>query len=102
MAGVSRATVTRRMRDAAFREDVDALRAAHARRLAERLGALGDRACDALEEVLAEAQHPAARVSAARAVLSNAAAYAELGELEHRIASLEARSGASNGHRAGA
>jgi len=100
--GVSRATVTRRLRDPAFEARVEELRAAHARRLAERLGALGDRACDALEHVLARGEGEGARVSAARTVLTSALAFAEAGDLEARIAALEARAASTNGHRAGA
>ena len=93
--GTSRSTVGRKLRDPAFQARVDELAAAHARRLAQRLAQLADRAVDTLGDVLATAESDSARVSAARTVLTSALAFEEAGELEARLAALETR---SNGH----
>lgn len=102
MVGVSRATVTRRLRDAEFCQAVDELRADHVRRVGHRLGELSTKALGALEELLADRDAPAQRLGASRAVLDGLLRFREAGEIEARLTALEARSGASNGHPAGA
>lgn len=100
LAGVSRATVTRRLRDAEFCQAVNELRADHVRRVGHRLGELSTKALGALEELLADRDAPAQRLGASRAVLDGLLRYREAGEIEARLAELEARSGATNGQRA--
>ena len=100
-AGLSKATVKRRMADTAFRGHVAELRADHVRRVELRLAELSTQALDTLEELLADHGAPAQRLGASRAVLNGLLRYREAGELEERLRELETRLGASNGHRPG-
>lgn len=100
--GLSRATVTRRLRNPDLRTRVEELRGDHGRRLADRLGRLSDRACDALERNLTGAAPPAQQVQSARAVLDGALRHREATEIEQRLRDLEAAlpSASPNGHHA--
>jgi hypothetical protein len=91
LAGISKATVARRMADSTFRAQVDELRAAHVRRVELRLGELSGRALDALEALLADRDSPAQRLGAARAILDGLLRFREAGEVERRLLELEAR-----------
>jgi hypothetical protein len=90
-AGCSPATVKRRLAEPAFRAHVEELRSDHVGRVEQRLGRLSGRALDALEALLADADAPAQRLGAARAVLSGLLDYTAAGEVERRLAELEAR-----------
>lgn len=97
IAGVGKATVTRRMADAGFRARVDVLRRDHVRRVEIRLGDLSCLAIDTLEELLVDTDIPAHRLGAAKAILAGLLRFREAGEVEQRLAVLETRL-ALNGH----
>ena len=103
VAGVGKATVTRRMADPAFRAHVAELRSDHVRRVELRLGELAGAALEALEALMADVGAPAQRLGAAKAVLEGVLRFREAGEVERRLAELEARLGHrpaafTNGH----
>ncbi len=91
IAGVSRATVARRMSEESFRALVEDLRADQVGRIEGRLGDLSGNALGALEELLADSDAPAQRLGAARVVLEGVLKYREAGAVEARIAALEER-----------
>lgn len=97
IAGVGKATVTRRMGTAGFRARVDALRRDHVRRVEIRLGELSGQAIDTLEELLSESDAPAQKLGAAKAILAGLLRFRDAGEIEQRLTSLEAQL-AFNGH----
>ena len=91
IAGVGKATVTRRMADPGFRARVEGLRCDHVRRVELRLGQLAGAALEALEALLADADAPAQRLGAAKVVLDGLLRFREAGEVEQRLADLETR-----------
>jgi hypothetical protein len=91
IAGCSKATVKRRMADPAFRSRVAELRRDQVRRVELRLGELTTDALDALEALLAYSEAPGPRLSAAKTVLEGFLRFRDSGEVEHRLAELEAR-----------
>ncbi len=91
IAGVSRATVARRMSEESFRALVEDLRADQVGRIEGRLGDLSGNALGALEELLADSDAPAQRLGATRVVLEGVLKYREAGAVEARIAALEER-----------
>jgi len=90
-AGVSKATVKRRMADPGFRAQVGELRADHVRRVEERLGQLSSAALDAIEDLLGDREAPAQRLGAARMTLEGMLRYRDAGEVAQRLAELETR-----------
>jgi len=103
IAGVGKATVTRRMGDESFRARVEELRSNHVRRVEVRLGELAGAALEALEALLADVEAPAQRLGAAKVVLEGVLRFREAGETERRLDELEARlghvpAGFTNGH----
>lgn len=103
-AGCSPATVKRRMAEPAFRAHVAELRLDHVRRVEHRLAELSGRALEALEALMVDADAPAQRLGAAKVVLEGLLRFREAGEVERRLAELEARLGHgpaafANGHR---
>lgn len=90
MVGVSESTVARRMREPGFKAEVVAARAVLVEGVLGRLAAVAQRAVDTLDAAL-DAEHPAVRVSAARAIIENLVRVREQVELSERVAELEAR-----------
>ena len=89
-AGVSERTVTRRLADPAFRQQVAEARAETVSRTAARLTAGGLAATTALLRLLS-AESESVRLGAARAILDLGTKMREAGELEERLARLEER-----------
>lgn len=90
VAGVSRRTAFRLLARPDVAERLEQLRRQTIGHAHSRLSALVDPAADALGAVLIEDSGPTARVQAARTVFSQALAFKQAGELEARIAALEA------------
>lgn len=90
LGGVSESTLARRMRQPDFRAEVSTARAVLVESALGRLAAAACRAVDALDASL-DAEHPAVRVSAARAILENLARLRADVEIEQRVTELEAR-----------
>ena len=90
VAGVWRRTAFRLLARPDVAERLEQLRGQTVGHAQSRLMALIDPAADALGDVLIEDSGPTARVQAARAVFSQALAFKQAGELEDRIAVLEA------------
>src|SRR5262249_7954438 len=82
-------TVRRRLEDPEFRRQVTAARAALVERMAGRLLAAGDAALKRLEELL-QAESESVCLGAARSILDLGTKAYEAGELEARLAELEA------------
>lgn len=93
IAGVGKATVTRRMAEAEFRAHVEKLRRDHVRRVEIRLGDLSGRALDTLDALLDDEDAPAQRLGSAKAVLEGLLRFREAGETERRLDDLESRLG---------
>ena len=89
-AGVSRRTAFRLLARPDVAERLEQLQRQTIGHAHSRLSALIDPAADALGDVLTAESGPTARVQAARAVFSQALAFKQAGELENRIAALEA------------
>jgi hypothetical protein len=88
-ANVSRRTVARRLRDPAFRGELEALRREALARAADRLAGLATAALETLEELLGDRYPPTTRLGAARAVLHEASRFHEAAELAQRIEAIE-------------
>jgi hypothetical protein len=88
-AKVSRSTLARRLRDPAFRGELDALRREVLARAADKLAGLATAALETLEELLSAGQPPATRLGAARAVLHEASRFHHATELAARIEAVE-------------
>ena len=90
VVGVSRRTAFRLLARPDVAERLEQLQRQTVDHAQSRLMALIDPAADALGAVLGEDSGPTARVQAARTVFSQALAFKQAGELENRIAALEA------------
>jgi len=90
VVGVSRRTAFRLLARPDVAERLEQLQRQTVDHAQSRLMALIDPAADALGDVLTAESGPTARVQAARAVFSQALAFKQAGELEDRIAALEA------------
>lgn len=89
LAGVSESSLYRRNRDdAGFRRQVEQARASHLRRATDRLGALTWKAIERLEALL-EDESTSVQIRAVAQVLQNARAYAEVVEIQQRVAEIE-------------
>jgi len=88
-ANVSRSTVARRLRDADFRGQLEALRREALARAADRLAGLALAALETLEELLTADHPPGTRLGAARAVLHEASRFHHATELAARIEAIE-------------
>jgi hypothetical protein len=88
-AGVSEATVYRRLNEPAFRRRLQALRSDMVQRTAGTLTAASAEAVRTLVELLKPAVAPNTRLGAAKAVLESGVKLRELAELEERLAALE-------------
>jgi HEAT repeat protein len=91
-AGVSEATVYRRLREPAFRQRVAEARAEMVSRAVARLSATSTLAADTLRKLL-DAKAETVRLGAARAILELGGKLREQEDLTERIAALEARLG---------
>ena len=90
-AGCSRATVSRRLAEPAFRARLEEARAEHLQLVSDRLAHACTSAVETLEGIMADpAAPPSARVSAARSTLDLAGRYREMVEVEERLQALEA------------
>ncbi len=92
-AKLSEATVYRRLRDPAFKQQLATMQDALT---SEALGVLTKGATHAaavLRALLRESEPPAVRLGAARAILTQVREWREADELEQRLAALEARLG---------
>jgi len=104
-AGLSKRTVYRRLKDPAFRQRLQDLRAEMVQRTAGTLTAAGGEAVKTLLALLKEAIPPTVRLGAARAVLEIGMKVRETAELEQRLAAVEAaaearrQAGEANGNR---
>jgi transcriptional regulator with XRE-family HTH domain len=88
--GCSRSTVARRMRDAAFRDQLDALRREVLARAADILAAQSVASVEALAQLRDDtALPPSVRARAARDLLDLAVRYRDSSELAARIAAIE-------------
>jgi hypothetical protein len=95
-AGISQATVYRRLKEPAFQHRLRELRAAMVQRTTAMLTASGGEAVKALlAQVQQESTPPATRRAAARDILELGMKLRESTELEQRLADLEARVGES-------
>jgi hypothetical protein len=92
-AGVSPATVYRRLQDPEFRKRLQQLRADMVQRTAGALTAAGAESVRTLLALQKETAPPAVRLGAARAVLELGTKMRETAELAERIAALEAQLG---------
>jgi hypothetical protein len=90
-AGVGERTVVRRMRDPAFRTEVERVRTALLEVAMGRLAATVSAAVDALEDLLSPGTVPTVRRGAADAILGHALRLREHLELDGRLTALEAR-----------
>jgi hypothetical protein len=105
-AGVSAATVHRRLRDPAFKCRVDDLRRDMLARAAAMLTAAAVEAVRTLADLLKPANGPSVRLNAARSVLEHGVKLRGLVEVEDRLADLEERAkevegrGGDRGHEA--
>ena len=90
-AGVSPATVHRRLRDAGFRARVAGLRHDMVSRAAAMLTAAAVESVRTLADLLKPAHGPATRLTAARAILEHGVKLRSLVEVEERLRSLEER-----------
>jgi hypothetical protein len=88
-AGVSPATVYRRLKDPAFQQELQQFRAEMVERWASALTTAGGEAVMCLVKLLKEPVPPAVRLGAARAVLELGARMRETTELERRLVALE-------------
>jgi hypothetical protein len=88
VAGVSEATVYRRLNDESFRRAVDEARAVIVVQSTSRLAGASAAAIDALQALL-KSQKDATRLGAARAILDLSIRYREHVELANRVAQLE-------------
>jgi hypothetical protein len=88
-ANVSRRTVARRLKDPAFRGELEALRREALARAADRLAGLATPALETLEELLTPAHPSTIRLGAARALLHEASRFQQSAELTQRIEAIE-------------
>jgi hypothetical protein len=91
-AGVSPATVYRRLKDPEFQRELHQLRSEMVQRMAGMLAAAGGEAVKSLLALLKETGPAAVRLGAARSVIELAVKLREVAELEPRIAALEGQS----------
>ena len=92
-AGVSPATVYRRLKEPAFVQRLRELRADMVQRAAAMLTAAAGEAVKTLLALQKDAVPPATRLGAARAILELGTRLREVAELEQRLADLEERLG---------
>jgi len=92
VAGVSEATVYRRLREPAFRRQVDDVRADMIRQAVARLSAASTEAADTLRALLAS-EMDFARLAAARSILELGTKLREHEDLAERVRRLEERLG---------
>jgi len=88
-ANVSRRTVARRLKDPAFRGELEALRREALSRAADRLTGLTTAALETLNDLLGAHHPPTIRLGAARTVLHEASRFHEEAELATRIGAIE-------------
>jgi hypothetical protein len=88
-ANVSRSTVARRLRDPAFRGELEALRREALARAADRLAGLAVAALETLEKLLTADHPPGTRLGTARAVLHEASRFHQATEFAARIEAVE-------------
>ncbi len=88
-ANVSRRTVARRLKDPAFRGELEPLRREALARAADRLAGLATAALETLDELLGAHHPPTIRLGAARAVLHEASRFHDAAELAKRIEAIE-------------
>ena len=88
-AGVSPATVYRRLQDPKFQKELRQLRSDMVQRTADMLTAAGGEAVKSLVALLKDTGPANVRLGAARAVVELAVKVREIAELEPRIAALE-------------
>jgi hypothetical protein len=90
IANVSRDTIYRWLRDPVFNTALNEATKSSLENLSRRMLVLGDKAADTLEDALTyDIKAPAARVQAARAIVSAIPQLRELANLEDRITELE-------------
>jgi hypothetical protein len=89
--GLSESTVYRRLRDPAFRQELQAVRDDMVRRSAGMLTAAAGEAVKTLVALMAPAVPAPTRLGAARAVLEIGIKVREVSELAERVAALEER-----------
>ena len=90
IANVSRDTIYRCLRDPVFNTALNEATKSSLENLSRRMLVLGDKAADTLEDALTyDIKAPAARVQAARAIVSAIPQLRELANLEDRITELE-------------
>ena len=92
-AGVGERTVWRRLQDDDFRRRLDEARQQTVATAIDYLGKASSAAAATLVELLKRDERSAVRLSAARAILELGQRLREAGELEERVASLEAALG---------
>ena len=95
-AGVSKATVYRRLQDPEFQRQLQETQAEMVRRTSGTLTAAGTEAIKTLLALLQPSTPAAVRLGAARTVLELGIKIRELAELEKRVAALEQRSDFNN------
>src|SRR5262249_13032182 len=95
-AGVSKATVYRRLQDPEFQRQLQETQAEMVRRTSGTLTAAGTEAIKTLLGLLQPSTPAAVRLGAARTVLELGIKMRELAELEKRVAALEERSDLNN------
>ena len=91
-AGLSVATVYRRLKDPGFRKELRQVSSGMAQRIAGMLTAAGGEAAKTLLALLKETTPAAVRLGTARAVLELGMKAREVTDLEERLAALEERS----------
>jgi len=88
-AGISQATVYRRLKDAEFQQELRQTKADMARRTAAMLTAAAGEAVKTLLALLKDSIPSSSRLGAARAILELGVRFRESAELEERIAAME-------------
>jgi hypothetical protein len=99
-AGVSESTAHRRLADAGFRGELQAVRADMVKRTAGALTASAMEAVRTLLELLKASAPPAVRLGAARSVLEIAVKLRAVSDLEERVAALEQQLTVGDGRQA--
>jgi len=89
--GLSESTARRRLREPAFAQQLQEIRAGMIERTAATLTAAGGEAVKALVSLLAASTPPPVRLGSARTVLEMGVKYRELADMEQRVRALEQR-----------
>jgi hypothetical protein len=88
-AGVSPATVYRRLKERPFQKELQQLRSEMMQRMADMLAAAGGEAVKSLLALLKDAGPAGVRLGAARSIIELAVKLREVAELEPRVRALE-------------